>query len=261
MKETPLKTSKRSSTTAAAAEPAAPARRAAAKAVAGAAIKGASSAMAKRGTAAGAPAPTAMPERRKRLSRAELLDQAREKIFRAAAAVVGEHGYAEASISKITERAGIAQGTFYLYFSSRQALFDELLPHIGEELVVYVGQAVHNASSVYELEERGFRAFFDFLRQSSGFFQVLNEAETWAPKAHAKHLKLLTDHYVASLQRSVDRGEIRAFDARELEVTAYVFMGARSYLYMRFLKGSKNGTKLPEWVVKAYMKLVREGLR
>ncbi len=199
--------------------------------------------------------------RRRRLTRAELAGEAREKIFQAAAAVVGEHGYGEASISKITERAGIAQGTFYLYFDSRQALFDELLPHIGQDIVSYIGKALHNAADVYEVEERGFRAFFEFLRQSPGFFRLLNEAETWAPKAHEKHLKLLTEHYVSSLQRSVDRGEIRALEGRELEVLAYVFMGARSYLYMRFLKGSKNGAKLPEWVVKAYMKLVREGLR
>ena len=218
----------------------------------------------KRGTAAttrkAAPVKDA-PPRRKRLTRAELAGESRDKIFEAAAAVVGEHGYADASISKITEKAGIAQGTFYLYFASRQALFDELLPHIGQDMIIYIGQAIHNANNVYEVEEKGFRAFFAYLQQSPGFFQILNQAETWSPKAHARHLKLLTQHYVASLKRSVDRGEVKAFDEKELEVMAYVFMGARSYLYMRYLKGAKSGTKLPQWVVNAYMKLVRDGLR
>src|SRR5690606_4456213 len=38
-----------------------------------------------------------------------------------------EHGWEEASIVKITERAGVSQGTFYRYFVSKQAIFDELV--------------------------------------------------------------------------------------------------------------------------------------
>ena len=35
-----------------------------------------------------------------------------------------EQGYHEASIVKITERAGVGLGTFYLYFDSKQAIFE-----------------------------------------------------------------------------------------------------------------------------------------
>jgi AcrR family transcriptional regulator len=184
----------------------------------------------------------------------------RERIFQAAAKVVGQHGYADASISRITELAGIAQGTFYLYFESRQALFDELLPHVGQDMLVFIGDAVRNATDIYDVEERGFRAFFAFLRKSPGFFRLLNEAETASPKAHATHIELLTRRYVSSMKRSMARGEIGAYDDRELEALAQVFMGARSYLYQRYLKGAKPTAKLPEWVSRTYMRLVRQGL-
>jgi AcrR family transcriptional regulator len=55
----------------------------------------------------------------------------RRALLQAAAEVVGEVGYADASISSITQRCGIAQGTFYNYFKSRQDLFDQLLPDVG----------------------------------------------------------------------------------------------------------------------------------
>lgn len=200
------------------------------------------------------------PERVRRRSREERSLEVRERIFKAAAEVVGELGYADASISRITERAGIAQGTFYLYFDSRQELFDELLPHVGQDMIAFIGRAVRNAANIHEVEERGFRAFFAFLRQSPGFFRILNQAETAAPKAHETHMGLLTEHYVASLRRSVEKGEIRNFDDRDLEAIAHVFMGARSYLYLRYLKGAKPAARLPERVVKTYMRLVREGL-
>lgn len=38
-----------------------------------------------------------------------------------------EHGYHATSISHIIVEAGIARGTFYLYFVSKRAIFDELL--------------------------------------------------------------------------------------------------------------------------------------
>ena len=74
---------------------------------------------------AGATAP-----RKRKLRRAEKTEANRRAIIKAAAEVIGEHGYEGASISRITDRAGLAQGTFYLYFESRQQLFDTLLPEI-----------------------------------------------------------------------------------------------------------------------------------
>ena len=38
-----------------------------------------------------------------------------------------ELGYHEASIVKITEAAGVGQGTFYLYFTGKKEIFDEVV--------------------------------------------------------------------------------------------------------------------------------------
>ena len=51
----------------------------------------------------------------------------REQILRVATAVFAEQGYHKASISEIIERAGIARGTFYLYFSSKHSVLEAIL--------------------------------------------------------------------------------------------------------------------------------------
>ena len=51
----------------------------------------------------------------------------RAQILVAAKEVFADVGYHEASINAIIERAGIARGTFYLYFTSKAAVFDALL--------------------------------------------------------------------------------------------------------------------------------------
>lgn len=199
-------------------------------------------------------------EKPKRLTRDERAANIRSKIFEAAGTVVGDVGYSDATISRIAEQADIAQGTFYLYFQSRQALFDELLPHFGQRLVAYVRSEVAGASNFLEVEERGFVATIDFLRTNRGFYRILNEAEVAAPFAHKKHMMALTEHYVRSMQRDIERGLIKPFKKKELEVIAHVLEGARTYLYMRYLKEEDVGAKLPAWVTKTYMSLVRHGL-
>ena len=48
----------------------------------------------------------ALPRPRKRLTREELTPLARDALFRAAGKVVGESGYKDASVARITEAAG-----------------------------------------------------------------------------------------------------------------------------------------------------------
>ena len=44
----------------------------------------------------------------------------RNKLLDAAEQVFGEQGYEKASIVEITRTAGVAQGTFYVYFESKK---------------------------------------------------------------------------------------------------------------------------------------------
>jgi AcrR family transcriptional regulator len=53
--------------------------------------------------------------------------QRREAILEAARAVFRDKGYHQASVHDIIDEARIARGTFYLYFSSKQDLFGELV--------------------------------------------------------------------------------------------------------------------------------------
>jgi AcrR family transcriptional regulator len=62
---------------------------------------------------------TGMPRRRKKARPAELLD--------AALAVFAEKGFAAARMEDIAARAGAAKGTVYLYFSSKEAVFEALV--------------------------------------------------------------------------------------------------------------------------------------
>lgn len=61
-------------------------------------------------------------------------EQRKNQILGCARAIFAEKGYHGANIADIIDRAGVARGTFYLYFPSKRAIFEELLDGLIERL-------------------------------------------------------------------------------------------------------------------------------
>jgi AcrR family transcriptional regulator len=200
-----------------------------------------------------------LTRRRARKPRSELLAETRAGLIAAAAELIGEIGYADCSITRITSRAGVAQGTFYTYFESRQELFDQLLPELGKQLMAFVAQRMKGARSLTEVEERGFRGFIDFHEIVPGYHRILREAEALAPKAYAIHVANVSQAFRRSLTKSWERGELPGFDKDELDILAIIFMSFRSYYGARFVNGPNQKGK-HERAIRTYMKFVRGGI-
>lgn len=192
------------------------------------------------------------------LSRAERADLVKKRLFDAAVSIVGEGGYATATVSQITNRANVAQGTFYNYYSSRQDLMDQLLPNLGKEMIDFIKENVKGASrDPAVLEEKRFRAFFDFLIKRPHFMRILYEAALFAPKGYARHMQNVTKNYVRALGNGNSAGR---FSPEELEVVAILLMGARSYLGYAFAFDGDRVHQPTDAVFTAYGKLMRHGL-
>ncbi|MBI5756542.1 MAG: TetR/AcrR family transcriptional regulator, partial [Nitrospirae bacterium] len=58
----------------------------------------------------------------------------RDEILKAAISAFSEKGYHDTSITDIIENAGIARGTFYLYFENKRRIFDSILDNLIVEL-------------------------------------------------------------------------------------------------------------------------------
>jgi AcrR family transcriptional regulator len=206
-------------------------------------------------------APPKKAKPKPKLRRAEKVEENLRALFRAAAKVVGEVGYTAASIASITQAAGLAQGTFYRYFDSRQDLFDQLLPHVGQDLVEFLGKRVTGAEDIYEVESRALRASFDYLLDNPGFYRILNEAEFAAPKAYELHFQNLVKRFQASLERSRRNGQLRGYKPEELETLAYMLMAIRGYIHYRYGKApTGESVPIPEAVIKTFLKFLQGGL-
>lgn len=194
-----------------------------------------------------------------KLNRVERNAWTKQKIFDAATKVVGRYGYAEASVARITEEAGVAQGTFYNHFENRQELLEQLLPKIGTDMVRFIRERTGTADAARQEIER-FTAFFDFILKVPEFLRILNEAEFFAPLGYQKHLDNISSAYVRILGRARQAGAITDFSDEEFEAIVHMFMGARGYLSRRYSYSAGTVTAVPVHVISAYQKLITRGL-
>ena len=192
-----------------------------------------------------------------RLTRARQRELKMFAIIKAAAEVVGEQGYAGATVTAITRRAGVAQGTFYNYFPTRETLFDQLLPALTKDMFAHVREAASDAKTPIQREEATMRGYFDYLHQVPAYYRILYEAETHVPATYRSIMSMIARNYTKQLHDARDRNEITAFSSRELETVAFMLMGVRHYLSMRHQHGGRRSRPMPDGVVKAYAKLLR----
>jgi AcrR family transcriptional regulator len=194
-----------------------------------------------------------------RVPRAVRLERTRAALIEAAVSIIGEEGYQDCSIAKIVQRAGVGQGTFYTYFSSRQELFDLLLPEIGGELRAFIRGRTKGVRSMLEFEERSFDALFEFLYRVPGYHRLFSEAETLAQAAFEKHLRAARGEYIKALKRAMANGELPDYREDELETLAVMLMALRSFIGPRYLVG-KNQRRMPPNIRSTYLKFLDRGL-
>ncbi len=185
----------------------------------------------------------------------------RQRILESAEQVFGEMGYYEASVSEITRRAGVAQGTFYLYFHSKREIFVELIDDLGTRLRSATSAAIADTTDRLIIERQGFAAFFAFLSHHPRIYKIVQEADRVAPEAARAYYQRISEGYQRGLRRAREFGTIREVDP---EATAYALMGVAHFVALRWLVwpqelGAEEHS-IPPAVFDAVMEFISHGL-
>ena len=156
----------------------------------------------------------------------------RRRLLDSAEQVFGDLGYHDASVVKLAEAAGVAAGTFYLYFDSKKAVFDELVVDLNRRVRYAMKEGSSRGSSRLESELLGFEAYFRFTSEHPALYRIIRQAEFVSPEMLRYHYERLSEGYIEALQAAVESGEIAELDA---EVAAYALMGLGEMIGMRWI--------------------------
>ena len=103
----------------------------------------------------------------------------RAELLRAAREVLAEKGFDATTVSEIVARAGVAQGTFYLYFPSKLAVVRTLV----DELWLRIEQALRSTyaevSDLGEMIERSVEAAFHIMGEYSDVLALTHSGIRW----------------------------------------------------------------------------------
>ena len=159
-------------------------------------------------------------------------EQTRTRLIEAAEQVFADVGYHDASIVKITEAAGVGQGTFYLYFASKKDVFDELVRDLNRRVRHAMKEASSRGRTRLEAELLGFGGYFAFTREHPALYRIIRQAEFVSPEMLEYHYERLAAGYVEGLRESMAKGEVGAIDP---EVSAWALMAMGEMLGMRYI--------------------------
>lgn len=179
----------------------------------------------------------------------------RRKLMAAAEAEFGAKGFHIASVSSITTRAGVGQGTFYLYFRTKDEIFVTLVREIGRALRRQMRESVIGARNRIEAERLAFEAFFEFAHRHPGLYRIVQESQFVDDAVYREYYERIAAGYAEDLQAAADRGDIAPGDA---ETRAWALMGAGHFLGMKH--SLWNGEIPSSEQVSALMDLVTHGL-
>ncbi|MGC3999905.1 MAG: TetR/AcrR family transcriptional regulator [Anaeromyxobacter sp.] len=179
----------------------------------------------------------------------------RQKLVEAAETVFGEKGYEAASISDITREAGVALGTFYVYFEDKKTLFVEVVDGLGARLRGELAEAIDGLTDRLEVERAGIQAFFAFVTRHRLLYRVVRQAEFVDEETFRRYYRSFAEPYARGLQLAQAAGQVRPLDP---EALAYCLMAIADFLGMRYvLWGRGRGL---DQALETALELVRHGM-
>jgi AcrR family transcriptional regulator len=178
---------------------------------------------------ASTPAAPSRRERRKQITRAELI--------RAGRTLFGERGLYEVRIEDLAERADIAKGTVYLYFSGKMELIEAV---VGEGIAALQGRVrseTDGASTPADYAERVAVAHFRLFAEQPHLMRIFHQLRGMLAfrQAGSRPLRSLLEKHIeflaAGMARSRGPGRTVGARDRDLAVAAFGYVSGVTSMY------------------------------
>jgi len=177
-------------------------------------------------------------------------------ILSAAAQVFYEKGYHDASIIDITRLAGVASGTFYVYFDGKYNLYKYLLLQCSHTIRKHLSLSVKDCKTRREVERVGMKAWLEFALENQYMYNIIWESLYVDRSLFVDYYQTFSREYIKGLDAAKEAEETRDIDS---EVMSYILMGASNFLGLNWCV-FKEDPEAIDHVVDEFMKLLDYGL-
>ncbi|MBR5970746.1 MAG: TetR/AcrR family transcriptional regulator [Lachnospiraceae bacterium] len=177
-------------------------------------------------------------------------------ILSAAAQLIYEKGYHLANIADITKLAGVATGTFYIYFDSKISLYRYLLLQFGHQIRQEMSVKTANCTTRREKEREGLKAWLEYVRKHPYVYSIIYESIYVDKHLFEEYYETFNKAYTRGLSEDQKNGDVIRIDTT---VLSYVLMGISSFTGMKYCLIEQN-TEDIDYIVDEVMKLLDHGM-
>jgi AcrR family transcriptional regulator len=169
-----------------------------------------------------------VPKKKKRET-AIAKQERRQQILRAAREVFAKRGYHHTTIDDIVADAGVARGTFYLYFEDKRAVFAELIDRFSAQITMAIMRITTDdqARPVAEQVRENIRAILGVCLAERSMTKILFTDAVGIDADFDRKLTIFYDTVVQHLTESLKEGQgLGIVRDGEPRVLAYLTIGA-----------------------------------
>lgn len=151
----------------------------------------------------------------------------RAQVLRHAKRIFARKGYHRTNVADIIHRAGIARGTFYLYFQNKKDLFEELLNQVVTELQTRILRLRPGEPDPVDQLRQNLRRVVSYCLTERELTDILLNHSTGFDRDLDSKILNFYDRIAGLIQRSLDLGvQMRLVREGDTRAIAYCILGA-----------------------------------
>lgn len=163
----------------------------------------------------------------------------RSEILAAAVALIRREGLEALTVEGVADAAGIAKGTVYLYFETKQVLVEHSVATILDPLVAEVTDILESAAPAEERLRGMAEANLRFFDEHRELFRVFVHGRyapaTQTARSRDAHYRMVLKHVTRVMREGTESGRFRSFDP---EAVATIWVEGLTAMILRRLQAA-----------------------
>jgi AcrR family transcriptional regulator len=164
-------------------------------------------------------------------------EQRRQQLYAVALELFAQRGYRATTMDDIAEAAGVTKPLLYQHFSSKRALYLELVDSIAHDLLSAISEAVVRADGPRQQVELGFAAYFRLVVSREAEFRLLYGRDHADDMELGRALRAVEDAIAVAIDPLIDAG----LEPDHRRLLAYGIVGMAEGASRRFMAQRREG--------------------
>ncbi|MCH7517845.1 MAG: TetR/AcrR family transcriptional regulator [Candidatus Dadabacteria bacterium] len=159
----------------------------------------------------------------------------KEEIIKAASNLFSQKSYHDVTMDQIAEKVGVAKGTIYLYFESKENLYLGILEHTFETIESILEKEIAKEDPAPQKLKKILRLIFQFYFQNMDVLRILTRDETRLIREHFefterwRHRRIKL--YRKILEKGIKEGSFRSANTELMALIIFGLVGSVMFFY------------------------------